>query len=142
MADRQKYNFLVALTRQLRQATAEEDECADEFRELLPNWEPAGEPEFQELADRVGKLEQWLAALETALESVEQTLCSDDGEDDVIDDDSDDDVDVGTVEPQVGGSIRRNGSPSVPVGNPERLEDERRRIVTTKKLVGGRRGKD
>jgi len=112
---RQKYNFLIAFCRQLEEAADEGDEEYAEFRRTAESLFPTGGAELEELATRVGKIEQWNAQLETAVDSLEQAYSALDGEDADIADDSDEDPDLEGDGPQVERGRERTDSVRRPV---------------------------
>jgi len=152
--ERQKYNFLVALTRQLREANRDESDCAAEFVELLntlldiveggataEEWRQRA----TQLDDRIGKCEQWLAALETALESLEQVVSAWDDQDAEEPDDGDDVEDVGTMEPPLGGLERAPRRGAVALGDTSGQQGvDGRNLVPPqagmRRLIRGQRG--
>jgi len=108
-ANRQKYNFLAALLRQVEDAAAEGDELYGEFTDMMTRLMPADEG-ILELVRRVTELERtydglnkWVAQLELALEELDDDWGSGSGEEPVEDDDGDDDDELARVEPPVGG---------------------------------------
>jgi len=95
----QKYNFLVALLRQVEEASDEGDEAYAEWRRRIDE-DLDFEQRLCEYADRIAKLEQWSAQLELALAELEQASGESVGEDALDDDDGDynDDVEGMAVE--------------------------------------------
>lgn len=102
---RQKYNFLVALIRQVKEAARDGDEVYEQWCELLSS-EAASDVGS---TDRLDAHAQWLAALETRVEDVESGLEHLAGEEADSDDDGDDDEDVRGDEPRMGGESRDAG---------------------------------
>lgn len=112
--DGQKYNFLVALLRQLEEADGEGDESAAEFRRWVCDAGEGGDLEQTLVAfdDRIGKCEQWIAALETRMDELESSDGEIDDQDPREPDDGDEDLDVERDEPPVERTGR--GMPSHP----------------------------
>jgi len=102
--DKQRFNFLTALNRQLEGAVAEGDEEYDNFRQVIV---AIGEAEGAAGAsgDRLDAHAQWLAALEARLEDLEQAVELFAGEEADDDDDGLDDEDMGGDEPGVGSHV-------------------------------------
>lgn len=125
-ADRQKYNFLTALVRQVKEAGRDGDEVYDEWCELLPKSDAS-----EGADDRLDAHAQWLAALEARLEDLEQAIELIAGEEDDSDDDGVYDEDMRGDEPRVGGDSRESGR------GPENLAGARERPSPRRSLRGG-----
>jgi len=97
-ANRQKYNFLVALLDQLNDAGDAADEAYDHFKRLV---RLLVHDDWKELNERIDGIEQWLAHLESAVEELDHRRLTGVGEDYQQDDDGDDDDDVGWDEPEM-----------------------------------------
>lgn len=107
MADKQKYNFLTALLKQVQGAMRDGDELYQEWCDTVGRTD--GPTADGAADDRLDGQAQWLAALEARLEDLEQGFellaCEEaDG-----DDDGDDDQDMRGHEPGVGGNLRDAG---------------------------------
>lgn len=119
-SNRQKYNFLAGWCSQLDEAFDEEDELADEVRNLLGL--DIVERTFDELCKRVAECESALAELDA--DGSEGT-----GEESESHYDGDDDSELEGVEPQMGGPRPADGRLAAPVGR------------TSERQVAGRRMK-
>lgn len=111
-ANRQKWNFLVALTAQASEAS---DEDADEWAAFAAVVRSCF-GELIELDDRVGKLEQWIAQFDTRMDELESLISEDSDEDTGLDDDGDEDSDVGGDESPLERQSGRMPDPVGPVG--------------------------
>jgi len=145
-ANRQKYNFLAALLRQVEDAAAEGDELYGEFTDMMTRLMPADEG-ILDLVKRVQTMERtyddlnrWVAQLELALEELDDDWSESSGEEPESDDDGDDDSELARVEPPVGGTRAADGRLAAPVG---RARDGQgpRRAVTEPRLVKERIGR-
>jgi len=139
-SNRQKYNFLVALTSQLEEALDDDTEEGAAFVSLLRDCLGSGsesdlEPRLTAAEDRCGKLEQWSAQFESALESLESSIGEDTGEDDILDDGSDDDDDVAVVRPAMAGNARRQARGTELVGDPLRPLNTVEEVGPRKRVV-------
>lgn len=106
-ADRQRFNFLTALNRQLEAAMSEGDEEYESFRTFVQG--VSGEARDSQVAgtadDRLDAHAQWLAALEARMEDLEQAVELLAGEEADGPDDGLDYEDMGGDEPGVGGHV-------------------------------------
>jgi len=101
-SNRQKYNFLVAWTKQLTEACEDGEEVgADAVGAIGTVVETLG------VHERVDRLEQWIAKVETRMDELEQSIGEDSDEDIGLDDDGDPDLDLGRDEPEVERESRR-----------------------------------
>lgn len=109
MADRQKYNFLTALVRQVKGAAHDGDEVYEEWCALVgpPADGVAGADEA--VSARFDDHAQWLASIEARLEDLEQAVELLAGEEADCDDDGDDDEDMRGHEPRLGGDVGNAG---------------------------------
>jgi len=107
-ADRQKYNFLTALMRQVKESAKDGDDLYQEWCDLIGGYGAEG-ADSADYGDRLDAHAQWLAALEARLEDVEQAVELLAGEEADGDDDGIDDQDLGGDEPHLGGDSRDAG---------------------------------
>jgi len=122
MADRQKYNFLTALLRQVKESGRDGDELYQEWCEIRDAGQQSVDSSFVEFEGRIAALDsrcdahaQWLASLEARLEDVEQAIELIAGEEADSDDDGDYDEDLGGDEPRLGSDRRDAGRSPAPV---------------------------
>lgn len=138
MPDNQKYNFLVALLRQVKGAAKDGDEVYEQWCELLGEQAPgpaAGE-------DRLDTHAQWLAALEARLEDLEQAVELIAGEEADSDDDGDDDEDLRGDEPRMGSDVGHTGRVPADLARASKRSVDRRSVDVDRnreyKLVGAK----
>jgi len=143
-SNRQKYNFLVALTSQLEEAIEDGTEEAAEFRRVLADIGVASDVDTDDgseereaiITDRIAKLEQWNAQLESALEMLESSIGASDDEDTDGDDGGVDDDDLARDEPRMDSRHRRNAGDAAVQGGtgrpPLTMEPAPRRRVVSK----------
>jgi len=133
-ANRQKYNFLAALLRQVEDAAAEGDELYGEFTDMMTRLMPADEG-ILDLVERVATMERtydglnkWVAQLELALEELDDDWSESSGEEPESDDDGDDDDELARVEPPMGGVRQPDRRMATPVGGARDRQEPGRRV--------------
>lgn len=113
MADKQKYNFLTALLRQVKEAGRDGDELYEEWCALRDGGlRETANDEFErrlsEVVTGLDDLRVWVDALETRMEDMESSIGDEPGEEGDGPDDGLDDEDHRRDEPRMGGERRES----------------------------------
>lgn len=143
-SDRQKYNFLAALLKQLDNAMDDGDDLANHFSAMVREMSNCEERSYNELVERLRELEersdgsdQRIAELEFALEELDGDGSESSGEELESYDDGDHDDELEGVEPEVASPREGHGRLARTVGVAQGRAD-RRRMKTMRPVPTGK----